>query len=261
MDLNLKGKVALVVASSQGLGKAIATQLVTEGVDVMLTSRTANKLAVVKEELLQLKGGRVEFCPADLTSKADITALVQQTREKLGTIDILINNSGGPPSGTFEDFSDEDWAQAFELTLLNYIRCIREALPDLKETGGRIINITSSSIKQPIPNLILSNTFRTGIQGLGKTLAEEFAPYGIRINTVAPGRIETDRVQSLDAAKAEKSGQDVGQVVEGNKKAIPLGRYGQPEEFANVVTFLVSDASSYVTGSSIRVDGGMVKSL
>lgn len=261
MDLNLQGKVALVVASSQGLGKAIATQLVAEGAHVMLTSRDEEKLEAVKQELEQIGKGKVAYHRADVTNVDDIKSLVAATHDTFGKIDILINNAGGPPGGNFEQFSDEDWQKAFELNLLSYIRVIREVLPDLKKEGGRIINIASSSIKIPIPGLILSNTFRTGIIGLAKSLAEELAPYNILVNTVAPGRIATDRVAFLDDLKAKKLGSTREQIEEQSKKTIPLGRYGTPEEFAKVVTFLVSDASTYITGSALLVDGGMVKSI
>ncbi|MEH7344352.1 SDR family oxidoreductase [Bacillus sp. JJ1532] len=261
MELNLNNKVALVIASSQGLGKAIAEKLVKEGAHVMLTSRDAEKLATVNNELEALGKGKVSYFPADITKVEDITRLVRKTREVFGKIDILINNAGGPPGGTFEMLSDKDWQNAFELNLLSYIRIIREVLPDLKETGGRIVNIASSSVKQPIPGLILSNTFRTGIVGLAKTLAEELAPYNILVNTVSPGRIATDRVAHLDKMNADRLGVSQEQIKENAQNTIPLKRYGTPEEFANVVVFLVSDASSYVTGSSILVDGGMIKSI
>jgi 3-oxoacyl-[acyl-carrier protein] reductase len=261
MDLNLRGKVALIIASSQGLGKAIAAGLVEEGAHVMLSGRDQDKLQAVKNELEQFGTGKVACHPADITNTEDIKDLVQATRAAFGKIDILVNNAGGPPAGTFEQFSDEDWQKAFELNLLSYIRIIREVLPDLKKEGGRIINLASSSIKVPIPGLILSNTFRTGIVGLTKTLAEELAPYNILINTVAPGRIATDRVAFLDDIKAKKTGKTREQVEELSKQQIPLGRYGTPEEFAKVVTFLVSDASSYMTGSSFLIDGGMIKTI
>ncbi|MGG1397420.1 SDR family oxidoreductase [Bacillus salipaludis] len=261
MDLHLAGKTAIVVASSQGLGKAIAAQLVMEGANVMLTSRNKEKLKEVQEEIQSLGEGKVAYFPADITKAEDIVALVQHTRETLGDIQILINNSGGPKGGGFEDFQDQDWYQAFELNLLSYVRLVREVLPDLKKDGGRIINIASSSIKQPIHGLILSNTFRLGVLGLGKSLAEELAPYNILVNTVSPGRIATDRVAFLDQLKADKLGVSPGEVEEAAKKNIPLGRYGKPEEFARVVTFLASDANTYVTGSSLLVDGGMVRSV
>lgn len=259
MDLNLNGKVALVVASSKGLGRAVAEQLALEGCDVMITSRDASQLLTVKGELQQIASGRIECCPCDITNAQDVAVLVKRTRETLGPVDILVNNAGGPPGGGFDQHDDENWQHAFELNLLSYVRLIREALPDLKANGGRIVNITSSSIKQPIPGLILSNVYRMGLLGLGKSLAEELAPFNVRVNTIAPGRIGTDRTAYLDQLKAEKLGKTREEIEEISRKNIPLGRYGKPEEFAKVVAFIVSDASSYVTGSSIMVDGGMVK--
>jgi len=259
MDLKLNGKIALVVASSKGLGKAIATQLATEGADVMLTSRNLEQLELAKQELLKTATGRLECYPCDITKPDDIQALFAATHKRLGTIDILINNAGGPPGGGFEQVDDNAWQSAFELNLLSYVRLIREALPDLKQGGGRIINVTSSSIKQPIPGLILSNAFRMGILGLAKSLADELAPFNILINTVAPGRIATDRTAYLDQLKADRLGISKEQVTAQSLQNIPLQRYGDPEEFAKVVCFLASGASSYVTGSTLMVDGGMVK--
>ncbi|WP_433922061.1 SDR family oxidoreductase [Paenibacillus taichungensis] len=261
MDMGLRGKKALVLASSRGLGKAVATQLAAEGADVMLASRNEEKLAAVKQELLELGGGgRIEYCATDVTSKEDIDALIRKTGEQFGQIDILVNNSGGPPSGTFESLTDDDWERAFELNVLSYVRLIRGALPYMKN-GGHIVNIASTSVKQPIPGLILSNTFRTGVFGLAKTLSQELAPYGILINTVAPGRIGTDRIHELDAARAEQNGISEEEVAEQFRKEIPLGRYGQPEEFAKAVIFLLSGANTYITGTSLVVDGGMVRAL
>jgi 3-oxoacyl-[acyl-carrier protein] reductase len=259
VDLQLTGKIALVVASSKGLGKAIAGQLAREGCDVMLTSRNAEQLDIARRELLPGAKGRVECCPCDITRIDEICSLVAVTRERLGPIDILINNAGGPPGGGFEQVDDAAWQAAFELNLLSYVRLIREVLPDLKLKGGRIINVTSSSIKQPIPGLILSNAFRMGILGLAKSLANELAPYNILVNTVAPGRIATDRTAFLDQLKADKLGISKKQVVAESLQNIPLKRYGETEEFARVVCFLASGASSYVTGSTLMIDGGMVK--
>jgi 3-oxoacyl-[acyl-carrier protein] reductase len=261
LDLNLNGKTALVIGSSQGLGKAIAEGLVKEGTNVMLSSRDENKLRSVKDELLLLGKGKVEYFPCDITDPNAIHSLVERTKETFGKLDILVNNAGGPPAGSFEQLSDKEWQQSFELNLLSYIRIIRETLPLLKENGGRIINIASSSIKEPIPGLILSNTFRTGIVGLSKTLAEEFAPYNILVNTVGPGRIATDRVKHLDQVNADRSGKSTEDIEMEEKAGIPLKRYGRPEEFANVVVFLCSDANSYMTGSSFLVDGGKIKSI
>lgn len=261
MELNLKGKTALVLASSQGLGKAIATAFVNEGVNVVLASRNEEKLNEVQSELKNLQGGQVRYIQTDITQPDQIKQAVQYTVDSFGQLDILINNAGGPPAGTFEQITDEQWQQSFELNLLSYVRMIREALPHLKKNGGKIINIASSSIKEPIPGLLLSNTFRTGIVGMTKTLASELAKDRILINTVAPGRIATDRVAFLDEVNAEKQGITKSEMEEKMKNTIPLGRYGEPEEFAKVVTFLVSDANSYMTGSSFLVDGGMVKSI
>nr|WP_304212516.1 SDR family oxidoreductase [Fredinandcohnia onubensis] len=261
MDLNLSGKTAIVAASSQGLGKAIATQLVKEGANVMLASRSEDKLKAVQAELSAFNKGKVSYLPTDITNKEDIEALIKHTVDTFGAIDILVNNAGGPPAGTVDQLDDEAWQGAFELNLLSYVRMIRGALPYLKENGGKIINIASSSIKMPIPGLILSNTFRLGIVGLSKTLADELAPYNILINTVAPGRIATDRVAHLDNLRAETLGKPVEEIEKMAKETIPLQRYGSPEEFANFVTFLVSDANTYMTGQAYLVDGGMVKAI
>ncbi|MDQ0217278.1 SDR family oxidoreductase [Peribacillus cavernae] len=261
MDYQLQGKNAIVVASSQGLGKAIAAELLKEGANVLIVSRDEDKLATVQAELSEIAKGRIMYSRADVKNPADIKAMVEKAAAEFGGIDILVNNAGGPPAGSFEQMTDDDWQSSFELNLLSYIRTIRECLPHLKQHGGKIINIASSSIKEPIPGLILSNTFRTAIVGLSKTLADELAEYGILINTVAPGRIATDRVRHLDGVNAEKKGVSIEKVEEGMKERIPLGRYGKPEEFARVVTFLVSNANTYMTGSAFLVDGGMVKSI
>lgn len=261
MDLHLNGKTAIVAASSQGLGKAIATQLVKEGSNVVLASRNEDKLKEVQAELSAINKGKVSYQQSDITNKEDIKALIKHTVETFETIDILVNNAGGPPAGTFDQLDDEAWQGAFELNLLSYIRMIREAIPYMKKNGGKIINVASSSIKVPIPGLILSNTFRLGIVGLSKTLADELAPYNILINTVAPGRIATDRVTHLDQINAEKRGVSVEEIEQMYKETIPLKRYGEPEEFANFVTFLVSDANTYMTGQAYLVDGGMVKAI
>jgi 3-oxoacyl-[acyl-carrier protein] reductase len=261
MDLNLSGKTALVIASSQGLGFAIAKALVKEGTNVMISGRDEEKLKKKSEELESIGMGKVSFQKTDITKPEDIKLLISKTIDIFGGLQLLVNNAGGPPAGTFEDLTDDEWQSAFELNLLSYIRVIREALPYLKEHGGKILNIASSSIKEPIPGLILSNTFRTGIVGLSKTLASELASYDILINTIAPGRISTDRVKHLDQFNADKQGVDIRTVELTIKETIPLKRYGTPEEFANVAAFLLSDANTYMTGSSFLVDGGMIKAI
>lgn len=261
MDLGLTNKVVLVVASSKGLGKAVAKELAKEGANVMLTSRSAESLKKAAEEIQEEAKGKIAYFPADITKPEDIKSLVKETREKLGKIDVLVNNAGGPPSGNFLDFDDEDWEKAFQLNLFSYIRLIREVLPDLKQEGGKILNIASSSVKAVLPNLILSNTFRNGINDLSKSLAIELAPDKILVNTIGPGRIATDRIQELDQAKAEAQNRSLEEVTEESEKSIPAGRYGEPEEFAKAAVFLVSGANTYVTGQSLLVDGGMVTAI
>ncbi|MGF6951318.1 3-oxoacyl-[acyl-carrier protein] reductase [Neobacillus sp. B4I6] len=261
MELNLTGKTALVVASSQGLGFAIAERLVREGANVMISGREEEKLKQKASQLESLGMGKVAYQKTDITNVNDINQLVKVTAESFQRIDILVNNAGGPPAGAFEELTDEEWQKSFELNLLSYVRMIRASLPYLKEQGGKILNIASTSIKEPIPGLILSNTFRTGIVGLAKTLALELAQYNILINTIAPGRIATDRVNHLDQVNADKLGVDREAIALQVKEGIPLKRYGTPEEFANVAAFLLSDANSYMTGSSFLVDGGMIKAI
>jgi len=261
MELNLSGKIALIAASSQGLGFAIAERLVKEGAYVMISGREEEKLKHKVSELESVGTGKVAYHKADITNASDIKKLVAVTAETFGSIQLLVNNAGGPPAASFEELTDEDWQATFELNLLSYVRLIRESLPFLKQQGGKILNIASSSIKEPIPGLILSNTYRTGIIGLSKTLASELAPYNILVNTIAPGRIATDRVKHLDQVNADKFNVDRETVEIQAKSGIPLKRYGTPEEFANVAAFLLSDANSYMTGSSFLVDGGMVKAI
>jgi len=261
MEISLHGKTAIVVASSQGLGKAIAKQFVELGANVMISGRKEAKLTKVKEELEKLNKGKVEFCKTDISRKEDIDDLIEKTISSFGRIDILVNNSGGPPAGTFEEFTDEIWQEAFELNLLSYIRLIRGCLPYLKKRGGKIINIASSSVKEPIPGLILSNTFRTGVVGLSKTLSKELAPYHILVNTLCPGKIETERIKQLNEINASRLGITYEEYSILSQEEIPLGRFGRPEEFAKVAAFLVSDINSYMTGQTFFVDGGLIKSI
>ncbi|MCA0971388.1 SDR family oxidoreductase [Halobacillus litoralis] len=263
MDLQLEGKSVVVLASSKGLGKAIAEEFAREGANVLLSSRSEEELKNAQSEIRENTGNQnVTYQVCDVTNQDHIKALMQKAVDLNGGVDVLINNAGGPPAGTFDQFSDEDWHNAFELNLLSFIRSIREAVPSMKKQGsGRILNIASSSIKQTLDNLILSNTFRAGIVGLSKSLSQELAGDNILINTVGPGRIATDRVASLDEKRAGKLGISPEELKENTEKSIPMGRYGEPEEFAKAVVFLASGANTYLTGQSLVIDGGLVKAL
>ena len=262
MYLGLNGQAALVAASSKGLGRAIATGLAAEGARVMVSARDEASLAETAGEIREATGAEVHHHVADLSRAEDIRALVEATAEQFGGLDVLITNAGGPPAGAFDTVEDEDWHTAFELNLMSVVRLVREVLPHMRSGGyGRIVNVASSSIKQPIENLILSNTFRAGIAGLAKSLSSELAPDGILVNTLGPGRIATERSAGFDTAQAEKMGVPVEEVRSRMESQIPLGRYGTPEEFARVAVFLASPANSYLTGQAFLVDGGMVKAL
>ncbi|MCF6136399.1 SDR family oxidoreductase [Pseudalkalibacillus berkeleyi] len=263
MDLQLNGKSVVVTAGSKGLGKATAMEFAKEGAHVIIASRNEEQLSKAKDEIIrESKNEHVDYVICDITNPNQINNLVDLAVERNGTIDVLINNAGGPPAGRFEDMNDEDWQYAFELNLLSFIRLSRKVIPHMKEQqNGRIINFASSSIKQPLDNLILSNTFRAGIVGLAKSLSQELAADQIMVNTIGPGRIATDRVAELDGIRANNMGTPYEEFVQYTEKKIPLQRYGTPEEFAKLVVFLGSGANTYITGQSILVDGGMVKAL
>ncbi len=262
MDLGYEGKVALVAASSKGLGRASAEALASEGANVTISGRDEETLAETASQIQDKTGTEVAYLVADVSRADDVENLVSRTVERFGGLDSLVTNAGGPPAGGFEAFADEDWQRAFDLNLMSVVRLIRAALPYLRESDSpRIVNFTSSSIKQPIQNLLLSNVFRTAVLGLAKSLATELAPYGILVNTLGPGRIATDRLFSIDSNVARNQGISEDEVRRRSISQIPLGRYGEPEEFARVATFLASPANTYVTGQALLVDGGMVKAL
>lgn len=262
MDLGLKDKVALVPASSSGLGRAVAMAFAREGAKLAICSRRQDAIDEVAGEIKSQYGADVLAMDADLSKKEDVDKVLQSTLDTYGTIDVLVLNAGGPPPGTFDKLSDEQWYQAFELTMMSAVRLIRGALPSMQQKGsGAIVSMSSSSIKQPIPNLLLSNAIRAGLQGALKTLSDEVAGQNIRINTVIPGRIRTPRIVQLDAANAERQGKSQEQITKASEAAIPMGRYGEPEEFAEAVVFAASERASYMTGGVFQVDGGAVKSL
>jgi 3-oxoacyl-[acyl-carrier protein] reductase len=262
MDLGLKGRVAIVAASSQGLGKACALELAREGTTVVICARNAEQLAVTADEIRAETGSNVIWLVVDLTEPRQIQHLADETLRRCGQIDILVTNNGGPPAGYFGDFDDDTWLAAHQLTLLSAVRLIRAVLPSMRaQKWGRIINITSVSVKQPIDNLLLSNVYRAGVVGLAKTLSVQVAAEGITINNVAPGYTRTDRVLELAQARADDEGQTVQEIITGITASYPMGRMGEPEELAALVAFLASERASYITGTTIQVDGGSVKGL
>lgn len=263
MDLGIKDKVVVVMASSKGLGKAAAKEFAKEGATVLISSRSEEALQEAAQEIKQQSGnGNVHYFVCDMLKEEDITSLFQFAAEKFGRVDILINNTGGPKAGGFDGFSDKDWFAAFERNLLSYIRTSRAVLPYMKKQQfGRILNISSSSTKEVIDGLILSNTFRAGIVGFSKTLAREVAKDNILVNTIGPGRIATDRLVELDQFAADDQNVPIEEIVARKKGQIPIGRYGKPEEFAKIVVFLASSANSYMTGQSLVIDGGLLKAL
>jgi len=262
VDLGLTGKAALVAGASKGMGKACAMGLAAEGARVAICARTAGDLAAAAEEIWQKTGAEILAVPADLTRLENIRRVVQATVDAFAGLDILVNNTGGPPPGGFDQLTDEQWQSAFELTLLSSVRLIREALPHMRSRRwGRILNIQSSAVKEPIHGLILSNGIRPGVVGLSKSLAAELGKDNITINTICPGRILTDRLRSLMALRARQAGKSLDAYLPETTADIPLGRIGTPEEFASMVVFLASERASYVTGVTVQVDGGLIRGL
>ena len=260
MELGLKNKSALVLASSSGLGKAIAMELAREGARVMLCGRSEEQLKRAQQDILTATGNEPEYLAGSITDPRYIQELVQTTVEKCGPIFALVNNSGGPKPGPFDSFDDQAWQDAYELCLLSYIRTIRAVLRYMRANGGgRILCSTSSSVKAALNDLILSNTFRMGVVGLAKTLSQELGPDNILVNVIGPGRVGTARIDQLDQIRAQKEGLSVEELQHKAFHDIPLGRYGRPEEYGRMAAFLCSEANTYLTGQTLLMDGGMVK--
>lgn len=257
MDLKLTNKVAIVLAASKGLGKAIATALSAEGAKVIIGSRNEAELKKTANEIQKLTGNEVIAIPVDVSDGDQINNFIQKAASRFGRIDILLNNAGGPPFDKFENFDDEAWQKAFELNLLSFARTSRQVLPHLQKTGsGRIINIISGSVKSVLGNSVLSTSMRMGVVGMAKLMADEFGPYNITVNNVAPGMILTGRLKHTLPKDA-----DPEQALKEKAKNIPLGRIGKPEELAALVTFLASEQAAYISGTTIQVDGGANRSI
>ncbi len=262
MDLGLKDRVAIVAASSQGLGKAVALGLAREGAILAMCARTESTLSAAAEEIRRQTGAGVMARTVDVTDHEQVRRFVAETVAEYGRIDICVANAGGPPSKSFAETSIADWQTATNLNLMSTVYLAKEALPVMQERRwGRFIAITSVSVKQPIDGLILSNSVRSGVSGLIKTLSNEYGPYNVLVNNVCPGYTATARLGSLAQRLADKEGVSPQEIEDRWARQTPLRRIGQPGEFANLVVFLASERASYITGVSIAVDGGLVKGL
>lgn len=262
MDLGLKGKAAFVAGGSMGLGRAVALELAREGAKVAIGALDDPNLTEAAELIRRETGSEVSAMPVDVSDARQARAVVRRAIDHFGTLDILVNNAGGPPSADFVDIDETLWEKGFRLNLLSTIMMTREAVPVMKAKGwGRIINMTSISVKQPIDGLIISNTIRSGVIGLAKTLSNELAPFNVTVNNVCPGFTMTDRVRSLSKAMAEKEGTTPEAIVGRWEASIPMKRLGTPEEFASLVAFLASERSGYITGAAIQIDGGWYKGV
>lgn len=262
MDLGIRNKVALVAAASKGLGRAVAHELAAEGARVVMCARGRDALEAAREEIEQDTRADVRAVVADVSTMAGIEAVARAALDPFGRVDILVNNAGGPPSGAFEMHAWEQWEKAVSLTLRSAVELTRSVLPGMRERKwGRIINITSIAVKQPVDGLMLSNSVRAAVTGWARTLANEVAVDGVTVNNVLPGYTRTERVAQLNAARAASEGVDTTEIQRRIDAQIPMRRMGDAREFAAMVAFLASERASYVTAQSIPVDGGWIRSL
>ena len=264
MNLNLKNKNAIVCASSQGLGKAAALDLAEEGVNLAICSRDQDKINKVKEEIHQKINSEIKVIAlkVDLDSPDEIQAFYKQVENDLGSVDILVNNNGGPPPSTFEQLSDDDWQKAFNSTMMSCLRLSKLAIPNMKKNAwGRIINISSVSVKTPVNGLFLSNSLRMGVLGWAKALSDELAPHGVTVNTVCPGYTRTERVEAILETQSNSSGLKKEEIEKSIAENIPMKRVGEAEDLAGLITFLASEKADYMTGLAIQVDGGSARTF
>ena len=264
MNLNLKNKNAIVCASSQGLGKAAALDLAEEGVNLAICSRDQDKINKVKEEIHQKTNSEIKVIAlkVDLDSPDEIQAFYKQVENDLGSVDILVNNNGGPPPSTFEQLSDDDWQKAFNSTMMSCLRLSKLVIPNMKKNAwGRIINISSVSVKTPVNGLFLSNSLRMGVLGWAKALSDELAPHGVTVNTVCPGYTRTERVEAILETQSNSSGLKKEEIEKSIAENIPMKRVGEAEDLAGLITFLASEKANYMTGLAIQVDGGSARTF
>ena len=262
MDLGLRGRVAVIAAGSKGLGKAVAEEFAAEGVLLVLCARGEEALRATAEGIRKRFGAKVYATPADVGKPGEPERVVQEATAQFGKVDILLTNSGGPPPGQFDALSPETWDDATRLVLGSVVEFCRAALPGMKERRwGRILNISSIAAKQPVDNLMLSNSIRAAVIGFARTLANEVAPFGITVNNLLPGFTRTDRMVELSEVTAQKEGTTPEEAVARYAAQVPMGRMGEPREFAALAAFLASDRASYITAQSIAVDGGWVRGL
>ena len=262
MDLGLKGRVALVAASSKGLGRAIAEELAAEGCDLVMCARGAEALEAARADIAEKTGRRVIARPTDVASESEVAALVDLALETFGRVDVLVTNGGGPPPGSFEQHGIEAWRAGSAVTLESVVNLTRGVLPGMKERGwGRILNVTSIAVKQPVEGLMLSNALRAAVTGFARTLANEVAASGVTVNNLMPGYTATERLDELANHIADTKGVEPSAAYAGWAEQVPMGRVGEPREFAALAAFLASDRASYITGQSIAVDGGWIRSL
>ncbi len=257
MDLGLNGKAALVGGSSKGIGKAIAIALAREGCNVSICARDNAALAETARTIRRETDAKVFSLVCDMARYEEIKRVVEETVNTFGRLDIVVNNAGGPRTGTFDEMDETDWLNAINQNLMSAIRTTREALPHLRRSGGgRIINVTSIAVKQPIDRLILSNTARLGVVGMAKTLSRELAPEGITVNNVCPGNIATERLIALIEERAQREEMSLEEAIAIEEQRVPMGHLGDPDAVANLVAFLASAKAHYITGTTIQVDGG-----
>ena len=262
MDLGLKGKVALIAGASQGMGRATALGFAREGAKISICARGEATLNEAAAMIRKESGGEVMTMVADMSKPEEIKRFVNDSAQRFGRLDIIVNNAGGPPPGEFMKFTDEDWNNAYNLSFMSTMRMTREAVPHMRKVGGgRVINITSYAVKEPISGLVLSNAVRSAVIGLAKTLSRELGRDNILINNVCPGRIYTDRAQKLNEARADRLKKPVEEINKEMAAEVPLGRYGTPGETADLIVFLGSDRASYITGTTIQIDGGLVRGI